>query len=46
VLPRLGGLELRYLTLAVIEGSEGELRRESVDDPTILKTWTLLQGIL
>jgi integrase len=46
VLPRLGGLELRRLTPAVIEGFQAELRREGVGEPTILKTLTLLQGIL
>jgi integrase len=46
VLPRLGGFELRRLTPAVIDGFQSELRREGVGDPTILKTLTLLQGIL
>lgn len=46
VLPRLGGFELRRLTPAVIEAFQAELRRENVGEPTILKTLTLLQGIL
>jgi integrase len=46
VLPRLGGFELRRLTPAVIESFQAELRREGVGDPTILKTLTLLQGML
>ncbi|MGH3041153.1 MAG: tyrosine-type recombinase/integrase [Gaiellaceae bacterium] len=46
VLPRLGGLELRRLSPAVIEGFQAELRREGVGDPTIIKTLTLLQGML
>jgi len=46
VLPRLGGFELRRLTPAVIEAFQAELRREGVGEPTILKTLTLLQGIL
>ena len=46
VLPRLGGFELRRLTPAVIDGFQADLRREGVGDPTILKTLTLLQGIL
>ena len=46
VLPRLGGVELRRLTPAVIEAFQAELRRENVGEPTILKTLTLLQGML
>jgi integrase len=46
VLPRLGGMQLRRLTPAVIEGFQAELRREGVGDPTIIKTLTLLQGML
>jgi integrase len=46
VLPRLGGVELRRLTPAVIEAFQAELRRDKVGEPTILKTLTLLQGIL
>jgi integrase len=46
VLPRLGGFELRRLTPAVIESFQAELRREGVGEPTILKTLTLLQGML
>ena len=46
VLPRLGGFELRRLTPAMIESFQAELRREGVGDPTILKTLTLLQGML
>ena len=46
VLPRLGGLELRRISPAVVEAFQAELRREKVGEPTILKTLTLLQGIL
>ncbi len=46
VLPRLGGMELRRLSPAVVEAFQAELRREGVGEPTILKTLTLLQGIL
>src|SRR5207248_3252327 len=46
VLPRLGGFELRRLTPAVIESFQAELRRDGVGEPTILKTLTLLQGML
>ena len=46
VLPRLGAMELRRLTPAVIESFQAELRREGVGDPTIIKTLTLLQGML
>jgi integrase len=46
VLPRLGGTELRRLTPGVIENFQAELRREGVGDPTIIKTLTLLQGML
>jgi integrase len=46
VLPRLGGFELRRLTPAMIESFQAELRREGVGEPTILKTLTLLQGML
>jgi integrase len=46
VLPRLGAMELRRLTPVVIESFQAELRREGVGDPTIIKTLTLLQGLL
>jgi integrase len=46
VLPRLGGMELRRLTPAVIESFQAELRREGVGDATIIKILTLLQGML
>jgi integrase len=46
VLRRLGGFELRRLTPTVIESFQAELRREGVGEPTILKTLTLLQGML
>lgn len=46
VLPRLGGLELRRLTPAVIDAFQSELRNAGVGQPTILKTLTLLQGML
>jgi integrase len=46
VLPRLGAMELRRLTPAVIESFQAELRREGVGAPTIIKTLTLLQGML
>jgi integrase len=46
VLPRLGGMELRRLTPAAIESFQAELHREGVGDPTIIKTLTLLQGML
>jgi integrase len=46
VLPRLGAIELRRLSPAVIESFQAELRREGVGNPTIIKTLTLLQGML
>jgi integrase len=46
VQPRLAGLELRRLTPAVVDAFQTELRREGVGEPTILKTLTLLQGML
>lgn len=46
VLPRLGGIELRRLSPAVFEAFQAELRSEGVGEPTILKTLTLLQGML
>ena len=46
VLPRLGGYELRRVTPAIIERFQADLRREGVGDPTIIKTMTLLQGML
>jgi len=46
VLPELGGYELRRLTPALIERFQADLRRQGVGDPTIIKTLTLLQGML
>ena len=46
VLPRLGELELRRLTPAVIAGFADELRRDGAGDPTVRKVLSLLQGVL
>ena len=46
VLPRLGELELRRLTPAVVAGFADELRRDGVGDPTIRKVLSLLQSVL
>jgi integrase len=46
VLPRVGELELRRLTPAVIAGFADELRRDGVGDPTVRKVLSLLQGVL
>ena len=46
VLPRLGSLELRRITPEVVENFQRDLRKAGVGDPTILKTLSLLQGIL
>src|SRR3954451_17767593 len=46
VLPRLGSLELRRITPEVVENFQGDLRKAGVGDPTILKTLSLLQGVL
>jgi site-specific recombinase XerC len=46
VLPRLGELELRRLTPAVITGFADELRRDGAGDPTVRKALSLLQGVL
>jgi hypothetical protein len=41
-LPRLGELELRQLTPAVIAGFADELRRDGAGDPTVRKVLSLL----
>jgi integrase len=46
VLPRLGELELRRLTPAVIAGFADELRGNGIGDPTVRKVLSLLQGVL
>jgi integrase len=46
VLPRLGELELRRLTPAVIAGFADELRSDGVGAPTVRKVLSLLQGVL
>src|SRR3954470_943729 len=46
VLPRLGSLELRRITPEVVENFQSDLRKAGVGDPTILKTLSLLQGVL
>ena len=46
VLPRLGELELRRLTPAVVAGFADELRRDGAGDPTIRKVLSLLQSVL
>jgi integrase len=46
VLPRLGELELRQLTPAVIAGFAAELRRDGIGDSTVRKVLSLLQGVL
>jgi len=46
VLPRLGSLELRRITPEVVENFQGDLRKAGVGPPTILKTLSLLQGVL
>jgi integrase len=46
VLPRLGELEVRRLTPAVVAGFADELRRDGAGDPTIRKVLSLLQSVL
>ena len=46
VLPRLGSLELRRITPEVVDSFQAELRAAGIGDPTILKTLSLLQGML
>jgi len=46
VLPRLGHIELRRITPELLEAFQADLRATGVGEPTILKTLSLLQGIL
>jgi integrase len=45
ILGRLGGVQLRHLTPAVVEAFQAELRAAGVGEATILKALTLLQGM-
>lgn len=45
ILPRLGHLELREITPAVIEDFRAQLHQQGIGDPTIIKAMALLQGI-
>ena len=45
-LPRLGQLQLRELTLQVIARFRAELEADGVGIEAILKTMTMLQGVL
>lgn len=46
ILPRLGPLELRDITPAVVEDFRAQLQAARVGDPTIIKAMALLQGIM
>lgn len=46
LLPRLGALELREITPAVVEDFRAQLHKAGVGDPTVIKALTLLQGIM
>jgi Phage integrase, N-terminal SAM-like domain len=46
ILPRLGGLELRQITPAVVEDFQSELRANGVGNAMIRKTLAVLQGVL
>lgn len=46
LLPRLGPLELREISPAVVEDFRAQLQAAHVGDPTIIKAMALLQGIM
>jgi integrase len=46
LLPRLGHLELREITPAVVEDFRAQLEQQNVGAPTVIKAMALLQGIL